>query len=80
MNAIRIHTQINSETLYLPEIRPLIGKNVEIIVLEEQLSSDSAANGETSIAGNRYGDFFALAGQDVVDPRALAELRSASEL
>lgn len=30
-----IHRKLESETLYLPEIRPLIGKNVEIIVLEE---------------------------------------------
>ena len=32
---VRIHRKIDSETLYLPEIRPLIGKSVEIIVREE---------------------------------------------
>lgn len=32
---VRIHRRLDSDTLYLPELRPLIGKNVEIIVLEE---------------------------------------------
>ena len=32
---VRIHRKLDSDTLYLPELRPLIGKNVEIIVLEE---------------------------------------------
>lgn len=35
MNAIRIHTILKSDLLQLPELRPLIGKPVEIIVLEE---------------------------------------------
>lgn len=41
MNAIRIRRKIESETLHLPELRNLIGKTVEIIVLEE-LPEDSA--------------------------------------
>jgi hypothetical protein len=75
MNAIRIHKQIDSETLHLPEIRPLIGKTVEIIVLE-----DSPVLAEKRASGSRYAAFFALAGTDVVDPNALRELRSASAL
>jgi hypothetical protein len=35
MNAIRIRKRLDSETLYLPELRPLLGRGVEIIVLEE---------------------------------------------
>jgi hypothetical protein len=35
MNAVRIRRTLDSETLYLPELIPLIGKNVEIIVLDE---------------------------------------------
>jgi hypothetical protein len=35
MDAIRVRKKINSETVYLPELRPLIGKTVEIIVREE---------------------------------------------
>lgn len=34
---VRIHCKLDSETLYLPEIRPLIGKSVEITVREEPL-------------------------------------------
>jgi hypothetical protein len=32
---IRIKRTLDSETLYLPEIRPLLGKNVEITIQEE---------------------------------------------
>lgn len=32
MNAVRIRRKLESETLHLPELKPLIGKNVEIIV------------------------------------------------
>ena len=35
MNAIRIRTRIESETLTLPELKPLIGRAVEIIVLDD---------------------------------------------
>lgn len=34
MDTIRIRTKLDSATLYLPELHPLIGKNVEIIVSE----------------------------------------------
>ena len=34
MNAIRVKMQIESETLRLPQLKPLVGANVEIIVLE----------------------------------------------
>ena len=39
MNAIRIRRQIDSETLHLPELKPLFGKMVEIIVLEDETRS-----------------------------------------
>jgi hypothetical protein len=35
MNAVRIRCKLESETLHLPELKPLIGKNVEILVQEE---------------------------------------------
>ena len=35
MESIRIKKKIESEVLHLPILRPLIGKNVEIIVLAE---------------------------------------------
>jgi hypothetical protein len=36
MNAIRIRRRLDSETLHLPELRPLLGRTVEMIVLEEE--------------------------------------------
>jgi len=47
MNAIRIRTTLDSDTLHLPELKPLVGKAVEIIVLEEP-----AAPGVRPEAGN----------------------------
>jgi hypothetical protein len=35
MNAIRICNTIESDTLHLPELRALLGRTVEIIVLDE---------------------------------------------
>lgn len=35
MNAIRIRRRIDSEDLHLPELRSMIGKDVEITVVEE---------------------------------------------
>jgi hypothetical protein len=35
MTAIRIKIRVDSETLHLPELRPMIGREVEIIVLDE---------------------------------------------
>jgi hypothetical protein len=39
MNAIRIRKKIDSETIYIPELRPMIGREVEIIVLEDRPAS-----------------------------------------
>jgi hypothetical protein len=35
MNAIRVHQQITSRVLEIPELDRFIGKDVEIIVIEE---------------------------------------------
>ncbi|HEY4234157.1 MAG TPA: hypothetical protein VGM76_12070 [Lacipirellulaceae bacterium] len=34
MDAIRIETLLEGDTLYLPELKPLVGKSVEIVVTE----------------------------------------------
>lgn len=39
MESIRIRTKIESETLRLPQLKPLIGKPVEIFVVELALAS-----------------------------------------
>ncbi len=67
MMTIRIRKKIDSETVHLPELRPFIGKTVEIVVAEEGESTASA-----------YDAFFSLAGHDVVDPDAYKVLRAAS--
>jgi hypothetical protein len=69
MMSIHIRKHLDSETLYLPELRPLIGKIVEIIVREETPAPPGISP---------YDAFFALAGQDVVDPDAYKRLRAAS--
>ena len=35
MNAIRLRRRIDSDTLHLPELNELLGKTVEIIILDE---------------------------------------------
>ena len=39
MNAIRIRKTIHSDTLHIPELKEMIGRTVEIIVLEEPVMS-----------------------------------------
>lgn len=36
MNVIHLRKRVDSETLHIPELRRFLGKNVEIIVLEEK--------------------------------------------
>jgi hypothetical protein len=69
MNAIRIRTRLDSDTPHLPELKPLIGKTVEIIVREEASLLPEK---------NTYDAFLALAGHDLVDPDAYKCLRSPS--
>ncbi len=68
---IHIRIRLDSDTLHLPELKPLLGKDVEIIVRETTPAPSSAGP---------YDAFFALAGQDVVDPDAYRRLRAASTL
>jgi hypothetical protein len=60
MNAVRIRKKLESPIPELPELAPLIGKNVEIIATEEQ-SAESAAPALTSfdaLASKLPGDPF----------------------
>jgi hypothetical protein len=41
MNAIRIKKHIDSDTIHLPELRPLIGRDVEIVVQDVTPREDS---------------------------------------
>jgi hypothetical protein len=51
MDAIRINTRLDSDTLYLPQVRPLIGKTVEIIVREEVGTGEQRQNGHSQRRG-----------------------------
>jgi hypothetical protein len=73
MRAIRVHRCVESETLQLPELREFIGKEVEILVLEEPPSPSQHAAGERD-----YSALARIAGQDMIDPEAYKELRAAS--
>jgi hypothetical protein len=48
MDAIRIETTIDSDTLYLPQLKPLVGKSVEIIVRERTVPSITPPTSEWS--------------------------------
>ena len=64
MDAIRINTKLDSDTLYLPQVRPLIGKTVEITVREEAATGERPHNGRSS---QRSAWKAALAGLAVLD-------------
>ena len=66
MSVIHVTQEIESDTLHLPELRPLIGKKVEITIREVSAPVDSNAGWDALMA---------LAGQDLIDPDAFAELR-----
>jgi hypothetical protein len=68
---IRLHQKIDSETLYLPELKPMIGKTVEIIVREEAEPSSSPPSSSLSA-------LLDIAGKDLIDPMAYQEIRAAS--
>lgn len=64
MNAIRIRKRIDSETLHLPELRAMLGKEVEIIVLEETaVPTEEASEPSTTPETTPYDAFFDLAGK-----------------
>jgi hypothetical protein len=69
MNAIKIHTHLDSDTIRLPELRPMVGKDVEIIVIEE-----------ASTPKRDLSEFFASAGRGLVDADAVRQLREISKI
>ena len=70
MNAVRIRRRIDSEMLHMPELRPMIGKDVEIIVLEEQPAS---SKGDLSLLRE-------LAGKIDLDFDAIEKMREISKI
>jgi hypothetical protein len=67
MAAIHILKQIDSETLHLPELRPLLGRTVEITIVDKpQRPAATAEDWEA---------FFRDHGTNLVDPKVFAEHR-----
>lgn len=66
MTEIHLTQELQSDTLTLPQLQPLIGRTVEIIIRDL-----SAA----PCAPESWDALQALAGQDLVDPDAFHELR-----
>lgn len=58
MTVIQLTQQLNSDTLHVPELKSLIGKQVEITIRELP---------EANAAANRWQALQALAGKDLVD-------------
>ena len=77
MGPIHIHRELNSTTLHLPEIQPLLGKRVEIIVQEE--ANSAILPGFTRGTGDWEGAQRAVEGLTDYDFEALREL-DASDL
>jgi hypothetical protein len=69
MTTIRINKRLDSETMTLPQLRPLVGKDVEIIVRERVPMS------EEQVAA-----FFEAGKHIKVDLDAIMALREASKL
>ena len=65
MNAIRIRRQVDSDLLHVPELKGMLGKTVEIIILEE-----------TPMLGPSHEVppcFHSLAPKEAFDPRRLRQ-------
>ena len=43
LHAIRVHTRVDSEVLRIPELLPLVGRTVEVIIVEETPGTAEAA-------------------------------------
>jgi hypothetical protein len=67
MNAIRVRKRIDSEVLHLAELKPMIGKTVEIIVLEEPQPPAAVEKD--------WQPLIDAAGQDLVDPEVYKQYR-----
>ena len=68
MEALRLKTYLESDTIHIPNCADFIGKNVEIIILSQ---ADSVKQKNKSA-------FFELAGKIDIDDYAISQLRKNS--
>lgn len=69
METLKIRTHIDSETLHLPQIRPMLGKDVLMVITETSEDKESHPDIEP---------FFALAGNIKLDIEAIRDIREKS--
>ncbi len=55
---VRIKRHLDSETVYLPEIRELVGRDVEIVVRELPVASDESRDAPLRGSVLKYDDPF----------------------
>lgn len=67
MNAIRIHAQLDSSLLTLPEVQPLLGKQVEMVIYEQA--------SKTPATEQDWASFFASVDGDLIDPAIVEAFR-----
>jgi hypothetical protein len=72
LNAIRLHTRVDSDVLRIPELLPLVGRCVEIIIIEDESSVEEAVASRRPRLGTLQGmvevpdDFDAPLPEDLV--------------
>ena len=61
---VRIKRHLDSETVHLPEVHDLVGRDVEIVILE--IGADEAATAREALRGSvlRYDDPFEPVAED----------------
>ncbi len=67
MNVIRIHAQLDSSLFALPEVQPLLGKQVEMVIYEQP--SPALATEKD------WDNFFASADGDLIDAELVKAYR-----
>lgn len=72
MSDIVILRKLDSDTLYLPELRGLIGKTVEIIVREQPAMPADVPE--------RWRALWEIGGEDLIDADAIRRLRNESRM
>lgn len=70
MSTIHIRRKLDSDTLHLPELQPLIGKTVEIIVREEPRAATE----------EEWAAFFQNDPGDLIDPEVYKQYREFDRL
>jgi hypothetical protein len=80
MNAVRIRRKLDSETLHLPELKPLLGKLVKITIEEEGISANAEAPSAQTAGLSTTMDSDCFNGRSVAKPLDAAAKKALREL